>query len=480
MRMRNWRATTHGVALTWLTLGVAVAARAEPTAPSVLCKTYPTLPDCAGRVPGCQVCHESTDPPTWNSFGAAIKVELTSGQPFDTALVAALAAVADDDADGDGLGNLAELERGSSPSLAEADTSRPNGSLPNPRYKIGAYDPAFAFRRLATLYCGKSPTYDEMVAFGEGAGDAATLKQRIHDKLTACLRSDYWRNEGLQRLADKKIKPVRAFGKETDIQIGQVRVVIGDYDYDYNLWRYALTDDHDMREMLTAQYHLVAGADGTLQKRTDIIQKPDPNALAGGQPVPSDKRAGLLTTQWSLAYNTMFSSLPRVTAAQAYRAYLGADIASTEGLRPVAGEPVDVDDKGVDNPRCATCHSTLDPLSYPFADYVGVALSLSVQPGSFDAGRPSSLMPAWNPGKQQAVLLGKPVKNLVEWGRVAADSDEFRRTIADMFFHQALSRAALPDELEELNTLWQSAPADGFSADKMLHRLVDTKAFGSP
>jgi len=34
--------------------------------------------------------------------------------------------------------------------------------------------------------------------------------------------------------------------------------------------------------------------------------------------------------------------------------------------------------------------------------------------------------------------------------------------------------------VEELNTLWQSAPADGYSAERMLHRLVDTHAFGSP
>ncbi|HEX6243336.1 MAG TPA: hypothetical protein VFZ61_20625, partial [Polyangiales bacterium] len=64
--------------------------------------------------------------------------------------------------------------------------------------------------------------------------------------------------------------------------------------------------------------------------------------------------------------------------------------------------------------------------------------------------------------------------------RVAADSDEFKRTIADMFFRQALNRAALPDELTEFNTLWQSAASDGYSAERMLHRLVDTHAFGSP
>ncbi|HEX6243154.1 MAG TPA: hypothetical protein VFZ61_19710, partial [Polyangiales bacterium] len=406
--MSIWQRPALIVALTFTSIGSAIAllapvALAKPTAPATLCASYPTLPDCTGRVPACALCHESTDPASWNGFGTQLKGQLTAGQPFEQALVAALAAVADDDADRDGVANLAELMRGSSPSVADTPQSMPVGSLPNPRYRVGKYDPAFAFRRVSTLYCGRSASYDEMAPFVVTAPDDAALKQRIHDKLSSCLDSDYWRTQGLMRLADKRIRPVHAFGKETRIMIGSVRVVIGDYEYDYNLWRYALTDDHDMREMLTAQYHLVPGANGgPPEKRTDIIEKPDPNAIAGGQPVPVEKRAGLLTTQWFLAYNTMFSSLPRVTGAQAYRAYLGADIASNEGLRPVASEPVDIDDKGVDDPRCANCHSTLDPLSYPFAEYEGVVLSITVPFGSFDVARPKRLIPAWDPARQKS------------------------------------------------------------------------------
>ena len=50
----------------------------------------------------------------------------------------------------------------------------------------------------------------------------------------------------ITELADKRIKPVAAFGVGTDIVISGVRVVLGDFEYDYNLWRYALTDDHDI------------------------------------------------------------------------------------------------------------------------------------------------------------------------------------------------------------------------------------------
>ncbi|MDB4972476.1 MAG: hypothetical protein JWN48_817 [Myxococcaceae bacterium] len=481
MRVGSARCCAMAIAVCSVTAGLGLRrAHAEPLAPTTLCASYPDIPDCTGKVPACSLCHDSTDPPSWNSFGLEVKGQLSAGVPFATALVPALAAVADDDADMDGVSNLAELQRGSSPSVADRAAPSPMSGLTNPRYRIGDYDPAFAFRRVSTLYCGRSPSYAEMSAFMEGAPDDATLKQRMHAALDRCLSSDYWRNEGLLRLADKRIKPVLAFGKDTDILIFEYRLVVGDYDYDYRLWRYGLSEDHDMRELLTAQFHLVQAADGTLQKVTGLIEKPDEKALAGGQPVPAEHRAGLLTTQWFLAYNTMFSPMPRVSAAQAYRSYLGADIAASEGLRPVAGEPVDVDKRGVAAPRCANCHSTLDPLAYAFAEYDGIALSSTPAFGTYNPGRPSAVIAGWNPSAQKSVLLGKPVSNLVEWGKVASESDEFKRNIADMFFRQALNRAALPDELAEFDALWQSAATDGYSANKMLHRLIDTHAFGSP
>lgn len=458
----------------------AQPALAEPTAPTALCRAYPDLPDCAGRVPTCALCHTSTDPVAWNAFGEQLAGQLTRGQPFEQALPLALAAVADDDADGDGATNLAELRAGRSPSAAEAEDAAAQGTLANPGYRIGAWDPRFTFRRVSALYCGRSPSYEELSTFAADSADDATLRARVHEKLSQCLRSPYWRSEGLLRLADKRIKPVTAFGADTDITIGGYRVVIGDFRYDYDLWAYALTDDHDMREMLTAQYHVTRSDDGTLRKVEGVIAKPDPKWIAGGQPVPPEQRAGLLTTQWTLAYGTMFSAVPRVTAAQAYRAYLGADIANMEGLRPVPGEPVDIDNKGVADPRCAQCHATLDPLSYAFAEYEGVALSAVVTFGSYDPSRPSRMIPAWNPNRQKSVLLDKPVKNLVEWAAVAVASDEFKRTVADMFFQHALHRGPTPSERAEFDGLWRSCEADGYSADRMLHRLIDTLAFGSP
>ena len=70
--------------------------------------------------------------------------------------------------------------------------------------------------------------------------------------------------------------------------------------------------------------------------------------------------------------------------------------------------------------------------------------------------------------------------DLLEWANVAAASDEFKRNMADIFFQQALNREPAPDEEAEFRALWQSLPGDGYSAWRLIHRLVDTSAFGVP
>ena len=462
-------------------MATASSALALPTAPSALCSAQPELPMCQGAVPSCALCHEGTDPPRWNAFGEALKRERTAGADFESDLIEALAAIAEDDADGDGISNDAELRAGSAPGVRDArESGEPAvGGASNPRYRVGAYDYEFAYRRVAVLYCARSPSYEELERLRAGKPDDETLKTRVHEKLTSCLESAYWRGEGLARLADKRIRPLFAAGPQTDIKIGSYRLVIGVYDYDYRLWRYILTGDRDLRELLTAKYHVQQKGDA-LTKVTGVLAKSDPEALAGGQPIPEERRAGMLTTQWFLAINTMFSALPRTTAAQAYRAYLGADISSGEGLRPVAGEPLDVDDKGVDAPRCANCHSTLDPLTYAFTEYEGIRINADLRFGDYIPERPRERVPGWDPARQKSSLLGVEVPDLVAWAKVAAASDEFKRAMAQLFFEHALGRAPAPSESEEFIALWRSLPDDGYSANKLLHRLIDTLAFGRP
>lgn len=467
----------------WLVCGLLAAssAQAKPVAPELVCRSYPNIPDCAGALVTCSHCHTSVYPTAWNAFGASVKSQLAPDAAFEDALPDALGLLEQEDADGDGLSNLEEMEIGTAPGDAASGWSEapPSEGADNPQYDVGNYDHAFAYRRVMILYCGVSPSYEQRQAFTEGQPSTKVLRERLHAALSECLDSKHWSETVLPRLADKRIRPLQAAGPDSQIRIGPRRLVVGDYRYDYRMWRYLLTGDRDMRDLLTANYHVGEDENGELQRVDGIVAQEDPMAFAGGQPLEEEHRAGMLTTQWFLAINTMFSGLPRTSAAQAYRSYLGADISSGEGIRPVPGEPADIDDKGVDDARCATCHSTLDPLAYAFAKYEGID---SMFGGGFGGYRPERVkrIPRWSDEAQRPVLFGQEVDSLPEWGRVASESDMFKRNMAELFFEQALTRKPGPADQEEFKAMWQAMPDDGYSANRLIHRLVDTAAFGVP
>lgn len=459
------------------------AAHARPEGPRVFCETYPDVPECAGRVVTCATCHTSPDPPAWNSYGLALLAARGAGE-FADAVPEALRVIEADDADGDGVSNLDEIRLGTRPGDARSvwlPPEDPPGTAwtPNPWYDVEGYDAAFALRRIMVLYCGQSPTYEQLQDLRGLADDPDAQHVRLHEQLESCLQSAWWEQIGVRELADPKIKPIRAVGADTNVVISGVRVVLADYEWDYRLWRWVLTDDRDLRDLLRAQYHVQEPSPGVLMPVEGVIaDPPDSGQIAGGQPLQVDRRAGMLTTQWFLMSNTMFSVLPRTTAAQAYRAYLGMDISLSQGILPVDGEPTDIDHKGVALPACANCHSTLDPLAYAFAYYAGILFPFGT--GTYSPTRPLAKMPGWDPEVQQTVLLGHEVADLLEWAQVASESDEFKRNIAAMFFKHALGREPEGDEQAEFLTLWQSLPADGWSANRLIHRLVDTQAFGAP
>jgi hypothetical protein len=147
-----------------------------------------------------------------------------------------------------------------------------------------------------------------------------------------------------------------------------------------------------------------------------------------GQNLEANRRNGMITSRWFLLINTMFTPVPRTTAAQAYRSYLGLDIAKSEGLIvPNEFETLtDYDDKGITEPACAACHTTLDPLSYPFSRFNGIR---GPQTGSYQALRLRSFGPEEGENlrdlPEQGAILGQTVADLSEWAEVAANSDEF-------------------------------------------------------
>lgn len=454
------------------------SADARPTVPRLFCDAYPEHPECNGALVTCETCHASTDPMVWNAFGAAVGTAL-AGTPVESGLADALRQIEDVDSDGDGVLNLDEIVLGTNPGRAESlwlPIPEPVGD--NDDYELGLYDVAFAYRRAMVLYCGHSPSYEDLTAI-RGKGDDAA-RARLHEDLALCLDGAYWRRTGLRELADPKVKPIASVGADTTVVIAGFRVVLADYHWDYRLWRYLMSDDRDMRELLTAQYHVVEDPQtGTLSPIEGVIPTPDPMAIDGGQPLDVQHRAGMLTTQWFLMSNTMFSELPRTTAAQAYRAYLGMDISKHEGIWPVEGEPADVDDRGVAAPACAQCHSTLDPLAYAFAYYTGIILE-GMQTGIYVPERPSELIPTWNDAPRVSTVLGQQVDSVVQWGQAAAQTLAFRRSMVLTLFEHALGRAPAPDETDELAELIESLPADGYSANRSIHRIVDTDAFGTP
>ena len=462
---------------------VWTSANARPEGPRVFCETYPEVPECAGQVVTCATCHLSADPPSWNSFGLALLAARGEGD-FADAIPEALRAIEYDDADGDGVSNLDEILLGTRPGDARSVWLPPDDApgsewQPNRFYDVEGYDYLFALRRVMVLYCGESPTWDQVQDFQALADDPDMQYVRLHEQLESCLQSDWWEQIGVRELADPKIKPIRAVGNDTNVEISGFRVVLADYEWDYRLWRWILTDDHDLRDLLLAQYHVTEDVPGQLAIREGII--PDPTQLgqlAGGEPLQVEKRAGMITTQWFLMSNTMFSALPRTSAAQAYRAYLGMDISLSEGLLPVVDEPRDVDHKGVSQPACANCHSTLDPLAYAFAYYTGIILPSGT--GIYSPSRPLGLMDDWDPGVHRTVIFGQEVANLMEWAQVAVESDAFKRNLAAMFFEHALGHEPKPDEQDEFIALWQSIDEGGWSANQLVHQLVDTQAFGAP
>jgi hypothetical protein len=487
----------------------SVNADAKPGGPVEWCLSYPSAEMCQGQTPTCKLCHTSTGyNVAWNDYGSAVYGELYNVDPtYDSSdsafndLVGQAALNIESqpaDHDGDGLTTLEEILLGTHPGDAE-DYFFPSPSPigdENPNYQVGEYDPNVAYTRTMVAFCGRSPTYGEKEAFKVAADQVEVIETTLDN----CMRSDFWRNEALPQLADDKIRPIPRFEF---------------WDWDYRLWRYAnlppcpVNDlgcgdslDRSARDLLTGDYHVREPQEGMLIKDPDNGQAPavpqscDQNNPCGYDEVCSpggvcvlpfgyqslgdaNRRAGMITTKWYHFVYTMFSAMPRTSAAQALRAYLGTDIARQEGLVYQEGEPRDLDEKGVANTGCLECHMRLDSATYVFASYNGIQDTGLI--GDYNPDRPLE-KGLWDPNDPsdvpQAFFDGAPVSDLVEWSEHAAASDAFKRNHAETFFRYAVGRSPRPDEADAFNALWMSMEEDNYETPKLLHRLVKMVAFG--
>ncbi|MBK8838627.1 MAG: hypothetical protein IPO30_08030 [Hyphomonadaceae bacterium] len=235
-----------------------------------------------------------------------------------------------------------------------------------------------------------------------------------------------------------------------------------------------------MRDLLMAQYFVKRTGPVTLQVMTEEELAARPRGTK--QPVPVGKRAGMISTRWFGALNTMFTSIPRTTAAQAYRAYLGFDIAKMQGLDPVPHEPKDYDAKGVGASACAVCHATLDPLTYPFTRYNGISGGYSYNEDRLnDYVRVDGARVAEAPAA--GVILGQQVADLREWTQVAANSDPFAIKVTSDYWKLLVGREPDLNDQTEFTQLWRglkSVTTYNYRVEKMLHDLVLTNAYGRP
>lgn len=407
---------------------------------------------------------------------------------FVQGLVPALEAVEALDADKDGFSNLEELGLGADPSDAQS-VPVTNGCTPELRgepYDVCAYDPVYVFRKLHLDFCGYSPNRQEIEAF-KGASDQDAM---LSQALDVCLDSEFWggRDGVIWNMANSKILPTAAIKSGAE---DPGPIPLADYLDDYNFFVYSQLDNHDSRHLLTGDYfverEVVEGK--TVYKTFQRSPTEDyrERGQDGAQLVNRPKRAGMLTHRWFLMRNTMFTGIPRTTAAQAYRAYLGYDISRMEGLQPVPNEPVDYDSKGVAAPECAVCHSTLDPLTYPFSRYEGIQGGTGSfrLPFTYNANRMTAFAEVDGADvsntPEEGFIFGQPVEDLRDWASVAANSEDFARARVLDYWKLLFGQAPSARDQAEFNALATALKErHEFGVESMLHDLIKTEAYGVP
>jgi hypothetical protein len=481
---QTWSHRLTALGIVSASLAGVSAASAMPTAPGLVCETYPGAPTCVGALPDCKTCHEKTQQPVvMNAFGrdVSIALEAYTTKPFDPgafngSLPFALTDVEGLDSDGDGHTNLTELLEGTFPgdkSSIPREITCP-ADVSGLDYPICQYDLSFTYRKVNIDFCGMPPTFEEMEAFR--AAPAGDQKAQLHAKLDACVDTQFWQGfDGVVwSIAHEKIKPLMAFFQPETNFFG-----------DYALFTWSQIDGHDVRDMLMANYHVTIDTplgEGELS----LLEYKQVDTLPG-QPMQPERRAGMLTLAWPLFYNTMFTALPRTTAAQAYRAFLGLDIAKSQGLDwPIAGEPIDYDNAGVGQGECAQCHATLDPLAYPFATYNGIQFDGAIGPFMYDPNRINKYFADQFPEMvnmpESGYIFGQKVDNLMHWAYVAANSDAFYSARVEDYWKLLMGESPRADDAKsfaEYTALWESL-RNHHSIETMLHELIETEAYGAP
>ncbi len=398
-------------------------------------------------------------------------------------------------------------DAGSKPQDQSQPPSEPNCEELNQKsdWNVCGYDPQYVFLKLHRDFCGQTPSFEDIESFKSLSSDQQI--NALHSSLDNCLDSEFWLGkEGvLWRMGHIKIKPARSIKSGTD----GGDTPLGDYYDDYNLFVYHMIDNHDVRGLLTANYFVLRTDNPTTYTQSDNVPLDPENpglpaavsvVMGGGQQfVPPEQRAGMMTTLWNMVTGTMFTSIPRANAAEMLRKYLNIDFAKGERLNEFYPKDefvlIDYDNKGVEAPDCAFCHRALDPVSYPFTQYNGLSSGALLPrsenfllPGIFKENRidilaeqNSGIEPDLANTPTEGFLFGQPVANLVEWAQVAANSDDFAKTVVLDFFKLLKGREPNKDELTAYDQLWQDLKGKhNYGVEAMLHDFIKTEVYGAP
>jgi hypothetical protein len=132
-------------------------------------------------------------------------------------------------------------------------------------------------------------------------------------------------------------------------------------------------------------------------------------------------------------------------------------------------------------PACAVCHSTLDPLTYPFTRYDGIIRN------NYNPNRLKNFVRTDGPRVVEAPeageIFGQKVANLMEWSQVAANSDAFAQKVVWDYWKLMVGREPGPADQTEFTLMWKGLKAQdkfNYRTERMLHALVLTEAYGRP
>lgn len=473
-------------------------ALAKPSATGLFCEASPESPACSGSAISCTYCHQAV-PPALNPFGADISAWIYNQNTIfpdnsDT-MKAVLGGVESLDSDNDGVLNRDEIAAGSLPGNKDAAPVYSGCSEAN----CGS-DPSVIYKRIWLGVCGEPASFDDVEAFRALA--PADQQAKLTTTLDDCLDSENWigKDGVVWEIGHYKIRPVGSvkFGEDAGL------IPIVDYYNDYEIFVWTQTDDHDARDILLADYTVTRNIIGG---RT-IYNKDEPSRMFDGQIMQPEYRIGLLTTFWNMGFYLNYTAVARVLVAQAFNAYLGINLSLMQGINPPPVEESrfkDYDLKGVEKPECARCHTTIDPLAYPFRNYNGLTGTSQVLAGQnaegltnlANLGDEENLTPLSYakprmdfldqkyPGikdmPEAGYIFGKRVENLREWAEVLVNSDQFAANTVKDYWKVLIGSEPAADQMTEFRKLWtEFKTKHNFRVEAMLHDMIRTNAFARP